>query len=257
MTLKAYFASSSKVWASIEWVFGIEDAGYDGWEISADGNYRLDNPGSLSMIKDVLESTSLEVSVHAPYADLNLASLNYPIYRESIRQLSVCIEKAAELTDRVTIHPGYMSPAGKLVPEQVWTLQKDALVEIGKVAENTGVRVCLENMPDIPDFLCRYYDELSGMVYGVDGIGTTFDLGHANTVGELDLFTKNIQVADHIHIHDNNGHSDEHLPLGGGNMNWDSIGKSVFLNYSGICVIEGRNIKEAGISLNVFKRCFR
>ncbi len=47
MTIKPYFSSSSKVWDDITWVYGIEEAGYDGWEIVADGNYRLDNPAVL------------------------------------------------------------------------------------------------------------------------------------------------------------------------------------------------------------------
>ncbi len=39
--LKPYFSSSSKVWDDISWVYGIEEAGYAGWEIVGDGNYQL------------------------------------------------------------------------------------------------------------------------------------------------------------------------------------------------------------------------
>ncbi len=39
--LKPYFSSSAKVWDDISWVYGIEEAGYAGWEIVADGNYQL------------------------------------------------------------------------------------------------------------------------------------------------------------------------------------------------------------------------
>ncbi|NLA39157.1 MAG: sugar phosphate isomerase/epimerase, partial [Methanomicrobiales archaeon] len=42
MSLDPYFSSSSKVWAERDWVFEIEDLGYAGWEIVADGNYRLE-----------------------------------------------------------------------------------------------------------------------------------------------------------------------------------------------------------------------
>ena len=70
MSLKPYFASSSKVWESVDWVFGIEECGYTGWEISADGNYRLENPKNKAAILDVLGSTHLKATVHAPYADL-------------------------------------------------------------------------------------------------------------------------------------------------------------------------------------------
>jgi len=256
MSLDFYFASSSKVWSSIEWVYGIEDAGYSGWEISADGNYRLDNPLLYSKIKEVLETTNLKASVHAPFADLNLASMNYPIYRESVRQLSECVSLASDITDRVTIHPGYLSPAGKLVPDKVWSLHKDALKEIGKVAEDSGVLACLENMPHIPDFLCQDPDEIFGMVDGVKGFGVTIDLGHANTVGKLDSFLEKISLAKHIHIHDNMGKKDDHSALGEGKIDWEKAGSVIKNNYSGICVVEGRSIEEAKRSLQVIKRCF-
>lgn len=256
MTLSFYFASSAKVWSSIEWVYDIEDAGYSGWEISADGNYRLDNPLLYSKIKEVLETTGLKASVHAPFADLNLASLNYPIYKESIRQLSECVVLAAEISDRVTIHPGYLSPSAKLVPDKVWSLHKDALREIGKSAEDAGVVACLENMPEIPDFLCRDVDELFGMIDDVDGFGATIDIGHANTTGKLDKFLKKISQAKHIHIHDNKGKTDEHSPLGEGNIDWQKVGSLIKNNYSGICVVEGRSIDEAEYSYKTLNRCF-
>ncbi|NYT07437.1 MAG: sugar phosphate isomerase/epimerase, partial [Methanomicrobiales archaeon] len=43
MSITPYFSSSARVWDSIEWVFSIEDSGFAGWEIVADGSYRLDN----------------------------------------------------------------------------------------------------------------------------------------------------------------------------------------------------------------------
>ena len=59
MTLKPYFSSSSKVWDDIAWVYGIEEAGYDGWEIVGDGNYKLDNPACFKKIEEVIASTHL------------------------------------------------------------------------------------------------------------------------------------------------------------------------------------------------------
>ena len=105
MPVTPYFSSSARVWDAIEWVFGIEDAGYSGWEIVADGSYRLDNADTIARIDEVIQSTRLGITVHAPYGDLNLATLNDPIWRESIRQICTCIEAASAWTDRVTIHP--------------------------------------------------------------------------------------------------------------------------------------------------------
>jgi sugar phosphate isomerase/epimerase len=257
MTLKPYFSSSAKVWEDISWVYGIEKAGYEGWEIVCDGNYRLDNPDCFSKIDDVITTTRLKVTVHAPYGDLNLATLNDPIWRESIRQICTCIEHASKLTDRVTIHPGYLSPVGKLMPQKVWGLQKEALRQIGKYAQEYSVLACLENMISIKEFLCRVPDELIGMTEGIEGIGMTFDFGHANTLGEVSNFLRHVNKAHHIHIHDNNGMSDQHLALGDGTIPWDAVGKTIASHYSGVVVIEGRSIEEAKKSLEVYRRCFR
>ena len=256
MSLKPYFSSSSKVWDDISWVYGIEDAGYDGWEIVADGNYNLDNPECFKKIEDVIASTHLGVTVHAPFGDLNLATLNDPIWRESIRQICTCITHASAFTDRITIHPGYLSPVGKLMPQKVWDLQKEALRQIGKCAAEHSVLACVENMIGVKEFLCQLPEELIGMTDGIEGIGMTFDFGHANTLGKVNSFLPYVNKASHIHIHDNHGMSDEHLALGDGTISWSSIGKTIADNYSGVVVIEGRSIEEAKKSIAVFRKCF-
>lgn len=256
MTLKPYFSSSSKVWDDIAWVYGIEEAGYEGWEIVADGNYKLENPDCLKKIKDVIASTHMGISVHAPFGDLNLATLNDPIWRESIRQICTCIDHASDFADRITIHPGYLSPIGKLLPQKVWALQKEALRQIGKCAADHSVLACVENMIGVKEFLCQLPEELIGMTEGIEGIGMTFDFGHANTLGKVNSFIPYVGKARHIHIHDNHGMSDEHLALGDGLINWTVVGKAVASNYNGIVVIEGRSIEEARTSLPVFRKCF-
>ena len=170
--------------------------------------------------------------------------------------MQLCVTKAADITDMVTIHPGYVSPHGRLVPQKVWTLHKEALREIGETGIDTGVRVCLENMPKIPDFLCMEADEHYGMIEGVEGIYATVDLGHANTTGQVEMYLNRIETATHMHIHDNHGGSDEHLALGAGTIDWDNAGRRISAAYHGICVVEGRNLDEAAISRDVFRRCF-
>jgi len=253
MSITPYFSSSSKVWDDIGWVSGIAETGYEGWEIVADGSYRLDSPENVARIADVIGSLPLGITVHAPYADLNLATLNYPIWRESVRQVCTCIRRASEWTDRVTIHPGYLSPVGKIMPERAWQQQKEALVEIGSVASDHSVLACLENMIGIREFLCRMPEELAGMVEGIEGIGITIDIGHANTVGLVSEFLPFLSAASHLHVHDNHGVHDEHLPLGTGTIDWDIVGKSIARDYSGIVVVEGRSLEEGKTSLHTVR----
>lgn len=251
MSITPSFSSSARVWEAIEWVYGIEETGYEGWEIVADGAYRLDNPDTVSRIEEVIGSTGLSITVHAPYADLNLSTLNHPIWRESIRQVCTCIEVASRWTDRVTLHPGYLSPVGKMMPEAAWKQQKKALTEIGRTAGEHSVLACLENMIGIREFLCRMPEELLGMVEGIDGIGITIDIGHANTVGKVQEFLPFLKRASHLHVHDNHGVSDEHLGLGKGTIDWDFVGAQIARDYTGVLVVEGRSLEEGKASLDV------
>ena len=245
------FSASSKVWEDITWIYGIEEAGFSGWEIVADGNYRLDSPENVRRIDEAISSTHLAITVHAPYADLNLSTLNYPIWRESVRQVCTCIEQASAWTDRVTIHPGYLSPVGKIMPQRAWDQQKQALREIGRVAADHGSLACLENMIGIREFLCRDPGELFGMTEGIEGIGVTIDIGHANTVGLVKEFLPHLGKASHMHIHDNCGQHDEHLAIGEGTIDWTAVGSAIVSRYKGILVVEGRSLEEGKKSLRV------
>ncbi|MCX6693341.1 MAG: sugar phosphate isomerase/epimerase [Methanomicrobiales archaeon] len=256
MKCAPYFSSSARVFDDISWISGIKDAGFSGWEIVADGNYRLDEKGVLPRIEEAVASTGLRVTVHAPYADLNTATLNYPIWCETVRQICVCIEKAATLTDCVTLHPGYLSPVGKLLPDKVWALQKEALLEIGRCAQDCGVTACVENMVGVKEFLCQVPSELFGMTDGIEGIGVTIDFGHAHTKGIVAAFAREVARATHVHIHDNHGSSDEHLSLESGTVPWKIVRDALGRDYHGIVVIEGRSLEEARDSISVYRRWF-
>jgi sugar phosphate isomerase/epimerase len=256
MSLTPFFSASSKVWEDRRWVFSLDEIGYVGWEVMADGSSTLERPENVKEVAEIAASTGLALSVHAPYSDLNLASLNYPIWRESVRQVLACIDGAAGLTDRVTVHPGYLSPMGKLLPDKVWNLQKSALTEIGEYADDRGVRIFLENMGGLKEVLCRFPEEILGMIEGVENIGFTLDVGHAHTVGKVREFLRVLPQVNHVHIHDNNGTADQHLAVGDGTIPWEEVGRAVAREYSGIVVVEGRNLDEARRSLAVFRRCF-
>jgi sugar phosphate isomerase/epimerase len=111
-------------------------------------------------------------------------------------------------------------------------------------------------MGGLKEVLCRFPEEILGMIDGVPGIGFTLDVGHAHTVGKVREFLRVLPSADHIHIHDNHGTADQHLALGDGTIPWEEVGRAVARDYQGIVVVEGRSLEEAAKSLSVFRRCF-
>jgi sugar phosphate isomerase/epimerase len=88
---------------------------------------------------------------------------------------------------------------------------------------------------------------------GSHNIGFTFDVGHANTVGLVDDFLNLLKGRiSHVHIHDNSGKKDEHLPLGKGTVNWKQVMEK-FSDYKGIFVTEMSSVEEGIQSLEFLK----
>jgi sugar phosphate isomerase/epimerase len=56
----------------------------------------------------------------------------------------------------------------------------------------------------------------------VDLRGTVLDIGHANICGSLDAFLAEQDIS-HVHLHDNAGCSDDHLPLGQGSIKFGPV----------------------------------
>lgn len=236
------------------WALGLEDLGFEGWEIVSEGRQRI-TPESLPEIRDILGTMSLKITVHGPFSDLNPASLIEPIRLETIRQISQCVELSSDFADIVVVHPGILSPLGSQMPDRTWELNIESLRSICRHAQDYGVRICLENMPNMEKLLCRTPDELFGMVdsVGADNLGITFDAGHANTTKNTAGYLKEEDRISHVHIHDNKGVKDEHLALGDGTVDWDRV-LGGLKGFAGALVIEGRNLEEGKRSLAFLRR---
>ncbi|MDV0447741.1 endonuclease 4 [Methanosarcinaceae archaeon Ag5] len=163
---------------------------------------------------DCLFSHNLSYSVHAPTQDVNLASL-----REKVRLtgLDVILESAHVCQEidagTLVIHPGYMPLKSDGFFEKSKAALLQSLRRLSEIQEETGVQICVENMPDVDFYLFRRPEEID-----LDAFDLPFalDIGHAHTTKTLDEFLN--RRVDHYHIHDNDGKSDSHLAFGDGNI---------------------------------------
>jgi len=241
--LKFYFSSHNLASGNFDWARQLPDFGFDGWEVVNEGNQCLEY--TLPLIRELAETTDLGFTVHGPYSDLNPASVNHPMWKETVRQLSRTAELASEITDIIVVHPGNLSPLGYQMPDLAWKQHVNCLREACDFAEDFGISFLLENMINLERLLCRNPEELLGMIEDVDrtNMGACLDVGHANNVGKLDEFLKHSSEFKHLHLHDNDGSSDQHLPPGRGTIDWEKV-KLSFSEYTGRAVIEARNIDE-------------
>ncbi len=225
----------------------VKTAGFDGWEVMAEGSQTLNNE-TLSIIDLAYYSYELRISVHAPISDLNIASLNTPIWQETLNQIKNSITKLSEYATVCVIHPGYISPMANHCVDRALKKNNDALKLITNFAEDFGVQATVENMVNVNFLMGRLPEEIKNMIN--EGIGFTFDVGHANTANAIDDFL-NMKI-DHVHLHDNNGKDDEHLVLGKGNIDWKHV-VSALKEYKGDFVIEANCFEEGALSLYYLK----
>lgn len=230
----------------LDWVYELEDIGFDGWEMVYEGKQETEK------IKDIRDSTNLTLSTHAPFSDLNIASVNYPIWEETIRQIRQCIAESAEFVEIVVVHPGQLSPLGAQMPDKAWEQMISALKILCDFGDEYGITIALENMVNVEWIFGRYPKELIGIIETVerDNIGITFDVGHANMTGTIEGFLNlDRDIIRHIHVHDNLGKRDDHLSLGKGIIDWAYVMKNLEV-YERIVVVEVRSLAEGRESID-------
>ena len=248
------FSSLALVNNPFDWAYGLEELGFTGWEVVSEGKQQL-NDSTLSEIGNIIETTDLVLTLHLPFSDLNLGSLNHPIWKESIRQMKKCLDKASDFVELAVIHPGHLSPLGMQLPDMAWGQSIEGLRSVCDFAGDLGIKIGVENMPDMPHIFGKRPGEIQGMIdsLGCENAGMTLDLGHANTNGVVFDFLTDIKKVIHVHLHDNNGKSDEHLELGKGSIKWKDV-LPKFKNYKGRFVIEARTVEEGKKSLDYLKK---
>lgn len=212
------------------------------WELIAEYKHSL--PAIKDEVRDAMNCYDMKFAVHAPFSDLNIGSVITEASQLAFQQLTAAIETTAALClELVTFHPGHLSPLGLFMPEQVKALNKDAVRRLDKIADEHGITLALENMPKWSVALCY---EARALVDAIEGTGVKlcFDLGHANTAGQIDELLGYKHLFANVHLHDNNGDKDAHLVIGEGNIPFEKLLRELNASYNGDHIIECRKLDE-------------
>jgi sugar phosphate isomerase/epimerase len=234
--------------------FGYVSKEFDAWEIVGEGRHLLSN-----LVYQFLDESScydLQFSAHAPLSDINIGSLNERVRETSLREVVNALKAARRMNINVlTVHPGFYSPAGLLDRQKVLRTTMDSLSFIEKVSQDVGVRVALENMPNMGSMtMGRTPGELLQLLDSYE-MDICFDIGHAHTNNAIDDFLEHKARFINVHIHDNMGEKDQHLAIGEGNIDFKKV-LSGLSGYQGRYVIEARSFKEAVLSRDRLKTLF-
>lgn len=164
----------------------------------------------------------LEVSIHAPTVDINIASLNDGIRQESVKQMKDCIDYAESINaSAITVHLGKIGRNDPPLRQAAMEFSCESVGQLVDYAEN--VIISIENMPVRKAFLGNKIEELE-FIQNETGCNLTIDVGHGNTTGNNEelLELKNIT---YCHLNDNDGIKDQHIALGDGTLDLELLKK--------------------------------
>ena len=198
-------------------------------EILDDGTHELDKK-RVAILKETAKSYNLEYTLHAPFADINIASPSKAMLSASLKRLKQSMTYANEMDAKLWVfHPGAKTGIGQFYPGGDWKQNNQSIQQLSKEAEELGLNIALENLPAKYYFFMSKAEDFTRFYRETNlPVGIVMDLGHANLEGEIEPFFN--LLADkimHIHASDNDGKEDQHLGIGQGKIDYNWFAETI------------------------------
>lgn len=220
-------------------------------ELVDEGLHAL-NKRRVQILNELATSYGLKYSVHAPFADINIASPSKPILNAMLKQLKKSITCVSALDAYMWVfHPGLKTGVSMFYPGRDWLQNLKTTRLLLEFARDHGVEAAIENVPEPYLFLIKSVEDFKRFYSEVDeDIGLVLDIGHANINGQIESFlTTFADKIVHMHAHDNYGKSDQHLGIGYGNIDWEKTAALIKnVSYRGTAVVESVEHVEQSMS---------
>ncbi len=219
-------------------------------EVADSGNHAL-NPRRVERLQEIASSYEIQYSVHAPYADTNLAADDDLIREWVLKRIRASIRFASELNaECLVIHPGWTTATERFSRGRSWELNLRSLYWLMRYAGDYGVNCLLENVPNPTPYLLVSVDDFLLFEQEMNPpINYVLDVAHAHLQDEVFQFIEKFgPKIKHVHVSDNWGETDQHLPLGEGNIKWGKVIDALSdAGFDGWIVIESYDKMEQNI----------
>lgn len=194
-------------------------------------------------IRRALRQHGMGLVCHLP-TFVYTADLTDSIRKASIRETLSSLETAADLeAEKVVLHPGYISGLAVHVMAQGLAKAMESLGIFVRRAAQLGIDVCIENMfPKYRPFVTP--DDFRPVFEAFPELKFTLDTGHAHMGDEtggraLAFIARYGERLLHLHVSDNSGQADEHLPVGRGTISFETLMEAlVHMGYDGTLTLE-------------------
>lgn len=214
-----------------------------------------------------IEELGMEAySFHAPFAnDIDISSPDFAIREHALDEILRAVDAASLLgVHYFVIHPG---PENADIPsrEERMVRIENVISVLNRVAvrcAESGIKCVLENK--LPHLLFGSSSDIVWILGSLDtnDVGACLDTGHAFLAGDLyNLVYKLGPYLRMLHVHDNRGHSDEHLPPGEGRIEWGTLVRElVQVGFHGAMILEVSGAPDPEVTMaraRAGRRCLR
>jgi sugar phosphate isomerase/epimerase len=176
------------------------------------------HPDDFRSVAAALNDAGLTTTIHAPFMDLRPGALDPKIRRTTAERLRQVFDLAPAFRPRsIVCHPSFDGHYYVSTEDQWLENSIETWKPLLALAEAMDTLIALENVYETdPDLLKKLLSSLRSA-----HVCFCFDTGHFNAFAEspLDEWISQLgPLTGQLHLHDNHGASDEHLPPGEGNF---------------------------------------
>ncbi len=218
---------------------------FEVWELIGEHEHYL--PEIEDRVSDLKDSYDLELQLHLPFSDINLASVIKEARQLAMDRVLASIDSAAKLgIESVTLHTGSLSSITWRDRKWALNVARRSMEEIYARVVDCDVHMNLENLPYGKWMLGHTLEELNFLSKGFDEKewGICYDIGHGFISAQQEKFLANPQLISNIHAHDNHGTEDSHLIPGKGKIDFPKIAKVLKASSSKVVIFEANNLSD-------------
>lgn len=179
--------------------------------------------GLMKSCAEQLAALQLKTTVHAPFSGFNPGNPKKRLRKTAHTMCQQSLALAAALdAGCIVFHPGIPYQATPKVLDKWLVNALNFWPEYIEQAKQQGTVIAVENIYERGSMV---FEQLFAAL-GCEHFGHCFDIGHWNIFAEQSLddwFKKLGKQIKHIHLHDNQGETDQHLPVGSGNIDFSAL----------------------------------
>lgn len=224
----------------------IREAGFNLIEVcSSHGHMDYHSKKDVEAAARIIEDLGIECySFHAPFREeIDITSPDLGQRRRSEYEIFMAAEAAAILKSRYFVfHPG---PEKSFEPPLHERLQRmnnavEVLNNVYRKCAELDIELALENM--LPHLFCGSTKDILWLIGSVDTLepAVCLDTGHAYLAGGVSAMIHKVSTKLHIiHVNDNGGNGDDHLPPGRGKIDWRQFILDLrAVQFTGVLILE-------------------